>query len=138
MKVDFRARATGAVIAHGPEVVLLAEPQDPNVAEAVDLLPQRDRVVVIGEDVGHQPFGVQTEIAGQELPRVADGVGLEIVPEREVAEHLEERVMARGPADVLQVVVLAARADTLLARRGAPILPLLLAREDTLELHHAG
>ena len=138
MKVDFRARAAGTVIAHGPEVVLLAEAQDAIVAEAGDLLPERERVVVVGEDRGHQPFSVEAEITRQELPGIADGVGLEVVSEREVAEHLEERVMAGGPSDVLEVVVLPAGADALLARGGAPVLPLLLAREDTLELHHAG
>ncbi len=52
---------------------------------------------------------------GEELPRVRDRVVLEVVAEAEVAEHLEERVVPRGDADVLEVVVLAADADALLA-----------------------
>ena len=138
MEVDLRARTAGAVIAHGPEVVLLAEAQDPVVPEAGDLLPERKGVVVVGEDGRDQPLAVEAEIPGQEFPAIPDGVGLEVVPEREVAEHLEERVMARGPADVLEVIVLAAGAHALLSRRGAPVVALLLAREDALELHHAG
>jgi hypothetical protein len=39
---------------------------------------------------------------------------LEIIAEAEVAEHLEEGVMARGVAHVLQIVVLAAGAHALL------------------------
>jgi hypothetical protein len=39
---------------------------------------------------------------------------LEIVAEREVAEHLEEGVMTRGIADVVEVIVLAAGAHALL------------------------
>src|SRR5262249_2604333 len=136
--VDLRARAAGAVIAHRPEIVLLAEAQDPVVPEAGDLLPERKGVVVGGEDGRDQPLAVEAEIPGEEFPAIPDGVGLEVVPEREVAEHLEERVMARGPADVLEVVVLAAGAHALLSRRGAPVVALLLAREDALELHHAG
>ena len=39
---------------------------------------------------------------------------LEVVAEGEIAEHLEEGVMARGVADVIEVVVLAAGADAFL------------------------
>ncbi len=44
---------------------------------------------------------------------------LEIVAEREVAEHLEEGVVARGIADIVEIVVLAAGAHALLRRRRA-------------------
>ena len=40
----------------------------------------------------------------------------EIVAEGEIAEHFEEGVMARGVADIVQIVVLAAGAHALLAR----------------------
>ena len=56
------------------------------------------------------------ETLREELPGERDRVLLEVVAEGEVAEHLEERVVARGDADVLEVVVLAADADALLAR----------------------
>jgi len=45
---------------------------------------------------------------GKELPGKLDCLALEVVAEAEVAQHLEESVMACGVADVLQVVVLAA------------------------------
>ena len=67
-----------------------------------------------------------------------DRVALEVVAEAEVAEHLEERVVARGVAHVLEVVVLAAGAHAALRGRGARVRPLLLAEEHVLELHHAG
>ena len=63
---------------------------------------------------------------------------LEIVAEREVAEHLEEGVVAGGVADIVQVVVLAAGAHALLRRGGARGGPGLGAGEDVLERHHAG
>jgi hypothetical protein len=44
---------------------------------------------------------------------------LEIVAEREVAQHLEEGVVARRVADVFQVVVLAAGAHAFLRGHGA-------------------
>ena len=73
---------------------------------------------------------------GQQLPREADRVALEVVAEAEVAEHLEERVMARGVADVLEIVVLAARAHAALRGRRAHVGPLLLPQENVLELDH--
>ena len=78
------------------------------------------------------------ERAGDEVPGELDRLGLEVVAEAEVAEHLEERVVARGVADVLEVVVLAARAHAALAARGALVAALVLAEEHVLELDHAG
>ena len=63
---------------------------------------------------------------------------LEVVAEAEVAEHLEERVMPRRVAHVLEVVVLAARAHAALRARGAHVVALCPAEENILELHHAG
>jgi hypothetical protein len=87
-----------------------------------------------------EPVGRDAEIAGagDELPGVRDRVALEVVAEGEVAQHLEEGVMPLGVAHLLQVVVLAAGADALLAGGGARVVPPLLAEERPLELHHAG
>ena len=46
--------------------------------------------------------------------------------------------MARGVADVVEVVVLASRPDALLRRRGSHVVPPLASREDVLELVHPG
>src|SRR2546425_1118343 len=80
---------------------------------------------------------VDAQVLGEKLPRELDRVGLEVVAEGEVAEHLEERVMPRRAADVLEIVVLATRAHTLLAGGGTRVIPSLLAEEHALELHHA-
>ena len=53
------------------------------------------------------------------LPGVLDRLFLEIVAEREVAQHLEEGQVPGGVADIVEVVVLAAGADALLRRGGA-------------------
>jgi len=45
--------------------------------------------------------------------------------------------MARGAADLLEVIMLAARADTFLGSRGARIIALFAAQENILELVHA-
>ena len=62
---------------------------------------------------------------------------LEIVAEAEVAQHLEEGVMACGIADVFQIVVLAAGAHAFLRAGGAGVGSLVEAEEYVLELVHA-
>ena len=96
------------------------------------------RLVVVGVDGDQQLLGRKRELLGDQRPGQLDRALLEVVAEREVAEHLEEGVVARGVADVVQVVVLAAGAHALL-RRGRPRRGRLLgAGEDVLERHHAG
>ena len=73
-----------------------------------------------------------------QVPGELDRALLEVVAEREVAEHLEEGVVARRVADIVEVVVLAARAHAFLRRDGARIGALFQAGEDVLELHHPG
>ena len=74
---------------------------------------------------------------GEEIPGEGDRLFLEVVAEGKVAEHLEKRVVAVGEADVLKIVVLAARADAFLRSGGPVVVALLEAEEDVLELVHA-
>ncbi len=73
---------------------------------------------------------------GEEFPGPVDGLGLEIVPEAPVAQHLEHRVVASVVAHRLQVVVFAAHAEALLAVGGAAELGSGVAQENILELVH--
>jgi hypothetical protein len=142
---DLAARAAGAGVAHHPEVVglvapalVVADAHDALGRQADHLVPDVVGLVVLGVDGGPQALGRQLEVDGQQLPRVLQRVVLEVVAEAEVAEHLEEGVVARGVTHVLEVVVLAAGADALLRRRRAAVGPLVEAEEDILELVHAG
>src|SRR5206468_11657363 len=74
----------------------------------------------------------------QQIPREPNRVFLEIIAKGKIAEHLEEGKMARGAADVLEIVVLAAGSNAFLRARGARIIALVAAEEDVLELVHAG
>ena len=85
--------------------------------QAGDFLPEIERLVVVDIDRHHQPVGRHAELFGDQLPGKLDGALLEIVAEREIAEHLEEGVMARGVADIVEIVVLAAGAHAFLRRR---------------------
>ncbi len=134
---DFRARTAGAGIAHPPEIVGGRDADDAAVGQACDLLPQRMGLVVFREDGDGELVLGQPIFAGDQFPRPGDGVLLEIVAEGEIAEHLEEGVVAGGVADIVEVIVLAAGAHAFLGRGGARVGPLLGAGEDVLELHHA-
>ena len=139
--VHLRAPPARPRVAHLPEVVgaqladLPGRQQPP--PDRVGLLVARHHGVPV-EDRGVQPVGRQLPDLGQQLPGEPDRLGLEVVAEREVAEHLEEGVMAQRRPDVLEVVVLAADAHALL-RAGRPaIVAALLAEEAVLELVHPG
>jgi hypothetical protein len=75
---------------------------------------------------------------GNEGPSIGDGVGFEIIPEREIPQHLKERVMASCPPDVFKVVVLAAGAHALLRCGGARVGTTFPPQKNLLELYHAG
>ena len=135
---DLRARTARARLTHGPEVVVGGDADDLVVRQAGDLAPQPGGVLVGDMDCDQQLLGRQPEIAGDELPREFDRRLLEVVPEGEIAEHLEEGQVAAGVADIVEVVVLAARAHALLRRGEAGGRRGGLAGEDGLERDHAG
>ena len=141
---DLRARAARAGVGHLPEIVarvlgaLVVADAHAALGRHADVLrPEVVRLVVVDVDGRPQLLRRQAVDLGQQLPRVADRVALEIVAEAEVAEHLEERVVARRVADVLEIVVLAAGAHAALRRRRAHVGPLVDAEEHVLELDHA-
>src|SRR5690606_7670746 len=89
---------------------------------------------------GH-PYPVRVEAVaarvdgvGDQLPGQRDGPFLEVVPEREVAAHLEERAVPGGLADLLDVL----GAHALLHRGRARVGGRLLPGEVGDERHHAG
>ena len=138
---DLAAGPAGTRLAHLPEVVgtaarLVADTGDA-LARHADLIgPQVVCLVIRLVDGDPQFFLRQLVNPGEQFPCVVDRVALEIIAERKIAQHLEKRVVARGIADIFQVVVLAARAHATL-RRGSPLVgPLLLAEKYILELHH--
>ena len=123
---DLRARPAGTGVGHLPEVVarvlgaLVVADAHAALRRDADLLrPEVVGLVVVDVDGRPQLLGRQPVDLGQQLPRVADRVALEVVAEAEVAQHLEERVVPRRVADVLEVVVLAAGAHAALRRRRA-------------------
>ena len=135
---DFRTRAAGTGVAHGPEIIMRGDADDALVGQAGDLLPETGRIVVGMIDGDEKPRGIEAELPRDQVPGQFDGDILEIVAERKIAEHLEKGVMARGVADIVEIIVLAAGAHAFLRRHGARVIALFQAGEDVLELHHAG
>ena len=98
-----------------------------------EVLPDVDRLIVVlvhghPQSIELDPVHLRDEL---EPPRAR--FGLEVVPEREVAEHLEQGEMAIGSPDVLDVVC----AEALLDRRRAGKRRLDLTEEVRDELLHA-
>ena len=137
VKVDLAAGAAGTGVAHGPEVVLVPQPHDQGVGHPGHLAPQGPRLLVCLVDGVDEAPGVERVLPGEQLVGEGDGLLLEVVAEGEVAQHLEEGVVPRGAAHVLQIVVLAPGAHALLRAGGPGVSALGLAREDVLELVHA-
>jgi hypothetical protein len=135
---DLRARPARPGVAHRPEVVGGRNADDLVVAEPRHVPPDAVGFLVVVVDGDQKSLRVEAELLGNELPGERDRELLEVVAEREVTEHLEEGVVACRIADIVEVVVLAANAQALLRGGRAHVGARLLAREDVLELHHAG
>jgi hypothetical protein len=94
-------------------------------------------LVIVGVHGRCDAVRVQPELIGQQLPGPVNRVALEVVAEAPVAEHLEQRVVARRAADLLEVVVLAGHAQAELRVDRTDVIELLLAGQHTLERRHA-
>ena len=135
---DLAARPARPVRPHRPEIILGGDANDAVFGQPGDLFPQVEGQIVIMVDGDGQPVAVEAPFPGQQRPGVGDRLLLEIIAEAEIAEHFEEGVVARGVADIVEVVMLAAGADAFLAARRGLVRARFEASEDVLERHHPG
>ena len=131
---DLRVGPAGPGVAHGPEVVLVAHALDPLGAQADRVDPDLLGLVVALVHGDPEAVAVEAEDLGQELPGHRDGLRLEVVPEAEVAQHLEEGAVVGVGADDVDV----GGPEALLDGGGPGPGRRLLAQEVGLEGHHAG
>ena len=68
---------------------------------------------------------------------MGDRLVLEIIAERKIAEHFEERMVPRGVADIVEIVMFAPRPHALLTGRRFAIRAAFETGEHILEWHHA-
>ncbi len=117
--VDLAVGTARARVGHAPEVVVVPvvdiAPARHALGRQADLVaPDGPRLLVVGVGGGGQAVAGDAQVLGQELPGPVDGLALEVVAEGPAAEHLEERVVAWGATDLLEVVVLAGYAQAAL------------------------
>ena len=138
-----RARSTARTGRSGPACQKFSQrgQLDDPLARDADRQPRLDRLLVGAEaellvaleDRDPDVVRVEAEALQRQLPRELDRALLEVVADREVAEHLEERQVARRQADLVDV----RRAEALLAARQPVVRRLLAALEVRLERVHA-
>src|SRR5215510_12684190 len=78
--------------------------------EAGNLLPELKGIIVVDVDRDKQFVLGQRVFFSDQIPGEFDRSLLEVVSEREIAEHLEESVMSRGVPDIVEIIVFAAGA----------------------------
>ena len=132
------ARAAGTCVAHGPKIIRSRDTDDLGVGKPGDLLPQLVGFIVVVINGDEKPVLLQAEFARDQCPGELDGKRFEIIAERKIPQHFKKSVVACRIADIVQIIVLAARAHAFLGGRGARIGALFHAGKDILELHHSG
>ena len=139
IEVHFRGRSAWPNVAHRPEIVLFPETQNTAVFEfRRDFAPKAICFVVSLIDGCIQTILRQLQIFGYPFPREVYGFLFEVIAEGEVPQHLEERVVAGRPADIVQIIMFASGSNALLGTSGPPIVDRALAGENVLELVHPG
>ena len=143
VNVYLAARATGAGIAHFPEIILAAKIENVVRIYVCYLRPIARRLLigfqlalVVLEDRSPEPvFGHPPDLREQ-LPGPGDGLLLVIVAKGPIAEHLEESVVVSIVPYILQVIMFTGNPHDLLGVGSPRVLPFLQAQEDVLELIH--
>ena len=81
VEVDFGAGAAGTGIAHGPEIILFTQAEDPLGGELHLFIPYLERLVVVLVDAHPQLVRRDTHDLRQKFPSPGDGLVLEIITE---------------------------------------------------------
>ena len=111
---NLRTRAARTGIAHRPEIITGRDADNLIFRQTGDFLPQRISLIVFGINRGQQFLSRQLQLFGQEVPRIVNGLFLEIITEGKITQHLKKRVMARRIADIVEVIMLPAGAHAFL------------------------
>jgi hypothetical protein len=138
--VHLRVRAARAGAADRPEVLRPRQEDDP-LGRLADLQPVVVRNLVLAqlelriprEDADPEARGIELHVLEDELPCKLNRALLEVLTEREVAEHLEERQMRSVEPDLVDVI----RAEALLHGRQQECRRLLAAEEERHQRLHS-
>ena len=105
---NLATRATGPCIAHRPEIISGRDPDNAIFRQSGNFAPKIKGSIVVMEDGDGQSRGIKIPFLGNQAPSQFDRPVLEIITEREIAEHFEKSVMARRVADIIEIIMLAA------------------------------
>ena len=133
---DLAARAARPGIAHGPEIVAAINTGETLFGHANLLQPDVGSLVVVLEHRYPEFILGQTIARGEKVPGKLDRLLLKIITKTEIAQHLEEGMMAGGITNVFQVIVLATGAYAALGGDRSLVGPLILPQEHIFELNH--
>ena len=86
-----------------PEVILLAEAEDPLCRNPDFLIPDVERLVVLQVNGRIQTILVQSHHLGQELPGPVNRLVLEVIAEGEIAQHLKEGAVTGGLSYIFNI-----------------------------------
>ena len=112
---DFAARTAWPRVTHRPEVIVRRDTDDTLFRKARNLAPQVERLIICVINRGRQARWIKPPFLGQQRPSMGNRLFFEIIAEREVPEHFKECVVARRVADIVQIIMLAARPHAFLA-----------------------
>src|SRR5215472_11139921 len=113
--IDFGIGAARPGLAHFPEIVLVTEAHDALPGQDAQLDPGLFRLLIILVDSCIQEPRIDPPKLGDQLPMPCDRLGLVVIAERPVAQHLEKGVMVAVATDRFEVIVLAGDTQALLA-----------------------
>lgn len=133
---NLTARSARSRVAHLPEVIFISHALDSACIHV--LLPELKRLIIALMHCDPKHLFGESKHLRDKLPRMINRLLLEVIPKREVPQHLKECMVPTGVADILQVVVLASCADAkLTASRPRIGWCRDFTREDIFELNHA-
>jgi hypothetical protein len=135
--MQFGAGAAGTGVAHGPKIVRFVQAQYLIFRNAFLCMPDIPGNIIITEHGHPEPLWVHTEVPCEQFPGKMDRFFLEIIAEREVAQHFKKSMMAERMSHILEIVVLAAYPHAFLTGGGSPVWSGLVSQKDILELVHA-
>ena len=112
---NFAAWTAWPRVAHRPEIIVRGDTDNAVFRKARNLAPQVECLIIGVIDRRRQARWIKAPFLGQQCPRMGNRLLFEIIAEREVPEHFKECVVARRVADIVQIIMLAARTHTFLA-----------------------
>src|ERR1019366_5599770 len=111
---DFRVGTARPRLTHLPEIIFVAESQNPFARQHAELQPDVLGLLVVLVNGRVEQLRIDFPNLGYEFPMPSNRFFLVIVAERPVAEHFEKSVMVSVAADRFEIVVLARDAQAFL------------------------